>query len=341
MIGINGAIADCLSIGAHVCTYSEMLSTCSANPTEDVYIGDGQGWYGDSAGGGGGGGGGGGSRQSYFGTWNRDACLPNNDGAPRHGSQRLQYRCCKSTNVTFTPRFTNAADTRAAVATSHCRPGWTPLNGACVQPAVLTSEAQLRADGLDMACMMSEAHVCSRAETVDQARVPEPRCCRPAAWTATATLERCAEPGREYRCECAAGWGGPRCAEEFDPCASGPCANTAACTRESFDHFTCECATGWAGDLCAEEINPCLQVRRALPFRCPSAALRCLSLPFRCPFAVFHCLSPRFGCHSRLLINRSAPGTRPASTPALGRTSAGCSRSASRRSSSRAGRVAT
>ncbi|VVC99017.1 unnamed protein product [Leptidea sinapis] len=57
-----------------------------------------------------------------------------------------------------------------------------------------------------------------------------------------------------FRCMCARGWKGKRCAERIRPCASKPCNHRGACLEKD-GQFLCQCNPSWKGKRC-EIPNP-------------------------------------------------------------------------------------
>ncbi len=61
----------------------------------------------------------------------------------------------------------------------------------------------------------------------------------------------CQEAGPSFACECTAGFTGPLCGSQFDPCADAACAEGATCQSDITGlSFTCICPLGRGGTLC-------------------------------------------------------------------------------------------
>jgi len=85
---MHDAIKTCFAQEARVCTHGDMQELCGSgmNPFE----GHSAGWFGDH------GSVHGGDWDDEYGTWNRNWCDKNNDGATAHANNVKPFRCCRS-----------------------------------------------------------------------------------------------------------------------------------------------------------------------------------------------------------------------------------------------------
>ena len=148
MMEDSGAISYCSAQQARVCTHTDMMTACGAvNPFDGATTG----WYGDH------GVVAGGDWDDEYGTWNRNYCAANNDGAAVHawpyGVNEYAYKCCKG----IQPFVDGALVTVAQPS------GWT-----CTDSGDLCVENQLQeAGGMHSAipnCQAKQARVCTHVD---------------------------------------------------------------------------------------------------------------------------------------------------------------------------------
>uniref|UniRef100_W5KXV1 Crumbs cell polarity complex component 2b n=1 Tax=Astyanax mexicanus TaxID=7994 RepID=W5KXV1_ASTMX len=65
----------------------------------------------------------------------------------------------------------------------------------------------------------------------------------------------CRDIFNHYSCHCVTGWGGDRCQDEVDECASGPCVH--GICRDLLGGYQCECSSGYGGVHCDEDVDEC------------------------------------------------------------------------------------
>ncbi|CAB3399989.1 unnamed protein product [Caenorhabditis bovis] len=64
--------------------------------------------------------------------------------------------------------------------------------------------------------------------------------------------------GKDYKCQCRAGFHGKNCEHEIDACYGHPCRNNATCKVIQAGRFECICAKGFKGAYCETNIDDCL-----------------------------------------------------------------------------------
>ncbi|CAI5455769.1 unnamed protein product [Caenorhabditis angaria] len=67
-----------------------------------------------------------------------------------------------------------------------------------------------------------------------------------------------ATSGKDYECQCPAGYHGKNCELQIDACYGHPCMNNATCKVIQAGRFSCVCPKGFEGAYCEKNIDDCL-----------------------------------------------------------------------------------